>query len=240
MSGTLHAGLISTNPEESWQKTCRSLPPLGSVERPWKFTPSSVLTAPLPIKCKPHNAVREVRIIAPAAEETEAKVVKDFVKLKTEESSRKPTHQCSLGCRKHTPPDLPMLSPWEDRLHGWGVTTVTLSFLKGRQEHEVTKCLGKHFAFPAGLLTPPNTDCSVGYPYQLTGLIFPFAYETSAFVHDRLYCLYHIAESHRDHWMHCSELMYLNSTINCNDQSGKKRTTHTEYVKFSFRSKFSH
>lgn len=144
MSGTLHAGLISTNPEESWQKTCRSLPPLVSVERPWKFTPSSVLTAPLPIKCKPHNAVREVRIITPAAEETEAKVVKDFVKLKTEESSRKPTHQCSLGCGKHTPPDPPHALPLGGQAPWLRSYTVTLSFLTGRQEHEVTKCLGKH------------------------------------------------------------------------------------------------
>lgn len=116
VSGTLHAGLISTNPEESWQKTCGSLPPLGSVERPWKFTPSSVLTALLPIKCKPHNTVREVRIIAPAVEETEAKVVKGFVTLKSE-SSRKATRQCSLGRRKQTPVDPPHVLPWEDRLH---------------------------------------------------------------------------------------------------------------------------
>lgn len=223
MSGTLHAGLISTNPEKSWQKTCRSLPPLGSVERPWKFIfrPSSVLTAPLPIKCKPHNAVREVRIIAPATEK-QAKVVKDFVTLKTKAQENQPV-SVYWGAVNRCHQILPMLSPWEDRLHVWRVTTVILSFLKGRQEHEVTKCLGKHL-----LLIPPNTDCFVGYPYQLTGLIFPFAYKTSAFVHDRCtYCLYHIAESYLNHWIHCSKLMYLNSTIDCNDQSGKKEP-HTQ------------
>lgn len=101
VSGTLHPGLISTNPEEeSWQKVCHSLPPLGSIERPWKFIQSSVLTAPLAISMQSSQLCEGGKYYySPAVEETEAKVVKDFVKLKNE-SSRKPIHQSSLGCCK--------------------------------------------------------------------------------------------------------------------------------------------
>lgn len=58
-------------------------------------------------------------------------------------------------------------------------------FLRADKSMKSPSAWANTCAFPAGLLMPPNTDCSVGYPYQLTGLIFPFAYETSAFVHDR-------------------------------------------------------
>lgn len=102
---------------------CRSLPQLGSVERPWKFR-VQFWQPHFQSVYDPHNSVREVSISTLLLWRKQAKVAKDIVKFKNE-SLWKPTHQSSLRCYKQMPPEI----PWEDRLHVWGVTTVVSPFL---------------------------------------------------------------------------------------------------------------